>query len=53
MLQFIDKESEDALCEILAQEQEAFEEFLLWEENAIDAHLSNYSEEEFIVYEEY
>lgn len=53
MLQFIDKESEDALCQLLAEEQEAFEEFLLWEENAIDAYLSDYSEEEWIVYEEY
>jgi hypothetical protein len=39
LLELIDKESEDALCVILAQEQEAFEDFLLQEE--IEAYLSD------------
>lgn len=39
MLQFIDAQSEQALCVILAQEQDQFEEWLLLEQ--LEDYLSN------------
>jgi hypothetical protein len=39
MLQFIDAQSEQALCMILAEEQDQYENWLMLEE--IEAYLSN------------
>lgn len=47
MLQFIDAQSEQALCAILAQEQDQFEEWLLLEQ--LEDYLSNQAlEEDFV-----
>ena len=47
MLQFIDKESEDALCVLLNEEQDQYENWLMLEE--IEVYLSNQAlEEDFV-----